>query len=225
MMQHLAREVSGLSLARRKNATCFLRWIRSAMPDAVIQAWYQKATKIRVLESRIWSIILNMYQNAGIEKDDDSQQSLENHSKFDEIQRFSKKKIDSSHDVHRALIEAEEYSHPCRWGEYQYVSGVMGISNNPFLSTEAGAAYMNFEATELLGFWKENIFEIDTPKREKPSLGLLLENEPETISVQRSEKKSRNEARWLRQRVFHTPGAGLEAANTFLVPTSSSEFE
>ena len=58
-----------------------------------------------------------MYQNAGIEKDDDSRQSLEDHAKIDEIRRFSNKKFNSSHDV-------------------------MRMSYNPLLSTEAGAAHM-----------------------------------------------------------------------------------
>ena len=38
LMQHVARDNSGLSLARRKDATCFLRWIMSVMTDSTIQA-------------------------------------------------------------------------------------------------------------------------------------------------------------------------------------------
>ena len=74
-------------------------------------------------------------------------------------------------------------------GEYQYVSGVMGIAYNPFLDSEDGNACMNFEVAELLKFWTEKIVEIDPTKRERPSLGLLLEKMPEIISVPRSDKK------------------------------------
>ena len=42
---------------------------------------------------------------------------------------------------------------------------------------------------ELLKIWTEKITEIDTSEREKPSLGLLPDNESETISVPRSEKR------------------------------------
>ena len=104
----------------------------SVISDSVIQACYQKVAKRRALENRASSIILNVYQNARIEKDDDSGQSLENHANIDEIQMFPNKKIDSSYDVRRAMIEAEECSEPSKRGEYQFVSGVMGISNNPF---------------------------------------------------------------------------------------------
>ena len=78
---------------------------------------------------------------------------------------------------------------PAERGKYQYVSCLMGISVNPFLSTEAGAAYMKFKVTELLKIWAENTTEIGTPERKKLSLGLPFENGPETIRVLRSEKR------------------------------------
>ena len=58
-------------------------------------------------------------------------QSLENHGKLDEIRRLSNKKCEESHDVHRGLALAEDYSRPTKLGEYQYVPGIMGISFNP----------------------------------------------------------------------------------------------
>ena len=48
---------------------------------------------------------------------------------------------------------------------------------------------MNFLVVELLKFWTERIIEIDPTERERPSLGLLLENIPEVISVPRSNKR------------------------------------
>ena len=74
MMQHVARDDSGISLARWLNATCFLRWIMSVIPGAVIQDCRQKATQNRALENRVSTICLNVYQKRRIEKDDDSEQ-------------------------------------------------------------------------------------------------------------------------------------------------------
>ena len=54
--------------------------------------------------------------------------------------------------MHRAMTEAKEYSKPYKPGEYQYISGVMGMSYNPFVSSEAGVVCMNFKVTELLKF-------------------------------------------------------------------------
>ena len=82
-----------------------------------------------------------------------------------------------------------EYSRLNKKGEYQYVSGVMGIAYNPFLNSEDGSAHRNHEVRELLKFWTEKIIEIDTVERERPSLGLILEKTPEVISVPRSSKR------------------------------------
>ena len=102
-------------------------------------------------------------------------QSLDNYGKLDEIRRFHNKKFEEGHDVHRNLALAEDYSRLNKRGEYQYVSGVMGIAYNPFLNSEAGSAHRNPEVMELLKFWTEKIIVIDSMEREKPSLGLLLD--------------------------------------------------
>ena len=155
----------------------------SVILDAVIQTCYERATKNRALENRVSSIILKVKQNAGTEKEDDSRQSLENHVKVDEIRRCSNRKFDSGHDVHRVMTHAEYQSKPFKRREYHYVSRVMWVSFNLFLSREAGLAYLNFGITELLKFWTEKIIEIDSLERNKPSLGLLLENDFEIIRV------------------------------------------
>ena len=188
LTQYVARDNSGLSLARRKDATCFLRWIVSVMTDSTIQACQQRAIGSKTMERGISAVILNVYQSIGIEKEDGSRQSLENHRKLDEIRRFYNKKFEEGHNVHRNLASAGEYSRPNKKVEYQYVSGVMGIAYNPFLDSEAGSAHRNHEVTELLKFWTEKIIEIDPAEREKPSLGLILEKMPEVRSVPRSNK-------------------------------------
>ena len=93
------------------------------------------------------------------------------------------------HDVHRNLNLTEDYPRINKRGEYQYVSGVMGIAYNPFLNSEAGSAHRNHEVTELLKFWTEKIIVIDSMEREKLSLGLLLEATPKVITVPRSSKR------------------------------------
>ena len=140
------------------------------------------------MEWRISAVILNVYQSTGIEKEDGSRKSLESHKKLDEIRRFYNKKFKEGHDVNRNLASAGEYSRPNKKGEYQYVSGVMGIAYNPFLDSEAESAHRNHEVTELLKFWTEKVIEIDPAEREKPSLGLILEKTPEVRIVPHSNK-------------------------------------
>ena len=189
LVQQVARDNSGPSLARRKDATCFLRWILSVMNNSTVQACHQKAMGSKTMERRVSTVILNVYQSTGNEKEDDSRQSLENHRKLDEIRRFHNKKFEEGHDVHRNLALAEGYVRPNKKGEYQYVSGVMGIAYNPFLNSEAASAYRNHEVAELLKFWTDKIIVVDPMEREKPSLGRLLEPTPKVISVPRSSKR------------------------------------
>ena len=70
LMQHVARDNSGLSLASRKDATCFLRWIMSVMTDSTILACQQRAIGSKAVERRVSAVILNVYQSTGIEKEE-----------------------------------------------------------------------------------------------------------------------------------------------------------
>ena len=114
------------------------------MTDSTILACHQRASGSKTVET----VIMNVYQSTGIEKEDGSRQSLESHRKLDEIGRFYNKKFEEEHDVHRNLASSEEYSRPNKKGEYQYVSGVMGMAYNPFLDSEAGGAQRNHEVAE-----------------------------------------------------------------------------
>ena len=161
----------------------------SMMSDSTILACHQRASGSKTVEKRVSTIILNVYQSTGIEKEDGSRLSLENHRKLDEVRRFFNKKFEEEHDVHRNLASSEQYSRPSEKGEYQYVSGVMGIAYNPFLDSETGGAHRNHEVAELLKFWTEKIMEIDAVEKERPSLGLFLEKTPEVVSIPRSNKR------------------------------------
>ena len=103
------------------------------MSDSTILACHQRASGSKTVEKRVSTIILKVYQSTGIEKEDGSRLSLENHRKLDEVRRFYNKKFEEEHDVHRNLASSEQYSIPSEKGEYQYVSGVMGISLQPLL--------------------------------------------------------------------------------------------
>ena len=53
LVQHIARHNSGLSLARRKDATCFLRWIMSVMTNSTVQSCHQKAMGSKTMQRRV----------------------------------------------------------------------------------------------------------------------------------------------------------------------------
>ena len=133
LVQHIARDNSCLSLARRKDGTCFMRWIMSVMTNSTVQACHQKAMGSKTMKRRVSTIILNVYQSRGIEKEDDFRQSLENHGKLDEIRRFYNKKFEEGHDMHRNLASAEDYSRPNKTGSIPICIWSNGDSIQPFL--------------------------------------------------------------------------------------------
>ena len=69
LVQHVARDNSGLSLARRKDSACFLRWIMSVMTNSTIQECHQKAMRSKTMERRVSTVIFNVNQITGIEKE------------------------------------------------------------------------------------------------------------------------------------------------------------
>ena len=76
----------------------------SVIQGAIIQACYQSAAEGKALEKRISSVILNVYQSTGIEKEDGSTQSLENHATLDQIRWLSNKKFEKNYDVIAAWL-------------------------------------------------------------------------------------------------------------------------
>ena len=84
----------------------------SVMTNSTVQAGHQKAMVSKIMERRVSTVMLNVYQSTGIEKEDDSRQSLENHGKLDKIRRFHNKKFEEGHDVNRNLALAEGYARP-----------------------------------------------------------------------------------------------------------------
>ena len=72
----IGRDDSGLSLAKRKGAMCFLGWINSVIPDLVIMACHQNTMKRKASVIRVSSIFLNIYQSVVVERDDHSRESL-----------------------------------------------------------------------------------------------------------------------------------------------------
>ena len=55
------------------------------MSDSTILACHQRASGSKTVERRVSTVILNLYQSTGIEKEDGSRLSLESHRKLDEV--------------------------------------------------------------------------------------------------------------------------------------------
>ena len=65
----------------------------SVITDTTVQVCNHKAIGSKTMRRRVSTVILNVYQSTGIEKEESTRQSLESQGKLDEIRRFYKKKF------------------------------------------------------------------------------------------------------------------------------------
>ena len=65
----------------------------SMMTDSTILACHQRASGSKTVERRDLTVILNVYQSTGTEKEDGSRLSLESHRKLDEVRNFLQQEV------------------------------------------------------------------------------------------------------------------------------------
>ena len=91
--------------------------------------------------------------------------------KIDEIRRFSNKKLELTKESMGALPKSTEYCGPNRKKSYSYVSGVIGIAYNPFLSEDIRDYFFDYEQAVLLRFWTSRIVTIRSAANPQTKLG------------------------------------------------------
>ena len=88
-----------------------------------------------------------------------------------------------------ALPKSSEYCGPIKKKSYSYVSGIIGIAYNPFLSEDIRDCFFDYEQAVLLRFWTSRIVTIKSVNNPQAKLGLVLEEEVTAPSVPKSDKR------------------------------------
>ena len=88
----------------------------------------------------------------------------------------------------RALPKSIEYCGPIRKKSQSYVSGVIGIAYNPFLSEDICDCFFDYEQAVLLRFRTSRTVTIKGATNPQTKLGLVLEEEVTAPSVPKSDK-------------------------------------
>ena len=70
---------------------------------------------------------------------------------------------------------------PIKKKSYSYVSGVIGIAYNPFLSEDIRDYFFDYEQAVLLRFWTSGIATIRSAANQQTRLGLVLEEKVTTF--------------------------------------------
>ena len=109
---------------------------------------------------------------------------LEPMRKINEIRRFSNKELKLTKESMGALPKSSEYCGPIRKKSYSYVSGVIGIAYNPFLSEDIRHYFFDYVQAVLLRFWKSRIATIRSTANPQTKLGLVLDEKVATLPCQ-----------------------------------------
>ena len=114
-------------------------------------------------------------------------EELEPMRKIDEIRRFSNKELRLTKESMGAMPKSSEDCGPIK--SYSYVSGIIGIAYNPFLSGDILDCFFDYEQAALLRFWTSRIVTIKSTNNPQTKLGLVLEEEVTAPSVPKSDKR------------------------------------
>ena len=107
----------------------------------------------------------------------------------DEIRRFSNKELRLTKESIGALPKSSEYCGSIKKKSYSYVSGIIGIAYNPFLSEDIRDCFFDYEQAALLRFWTSRIVTIKSATNPQIKLGLVLKEEVTAPSVPKSDKR------------------------------------
>ena len=109
--------------------------------------------------------------------------------KIDEIRRFSNQELRLTKEFMGALPKSSEYCGLIKKKSYSYVSGIIGIAYNPFLSEDIRNCFFDYEQAVLLRFCTSRIVTIKSANNPQTKLGLVLEEEMTAPSVLKSDKR------------------------------------
>ena len=116
-------------------ALCFIRFL---IEQISVPALNTCAKMLREGDERVKALLLlallDMHQSKPMRVNMKEPEELEPMRKIDKISRFSNKELRLTKESMGALPKSNEYCGPIRKKSYCYVSGVIGIAYNPFLS-------------------------------------------------------------------------------------------
>ena len=133
--------------------------------------------------------LLDMQQSKPMRLNMKEPEELEPMRKIDEIRRFSNKELSLTKKSMGALPKSSEYCGPNKKKSYSYVSGIIGIAYNPFVSEVIRDCFFDYEQAVLLRFWTSRIVTIKSTNNPQTKLGQVLEEEKTAPSGPKSDKR------------------------------------
>ena len=172
----ITQEGAVVACAKRRDALCFIRFM---IEQISVPALNTCVKMLKEGDERVKALLLlallDMHQSKPIRVNMKEPEELEPMRKIDEIRKFSKKEFRLTKESMGALPKSSEYCGPIRKKSYSYVSGVIGIAYNPFLSEDIRDCFFDYEQAVLLRLWTSRIVTIKIAANPQTKLGLILE--------------------------------------------------
>ena len=119
--------------------------------------------------------LLELYQDMPLTVPSKESSDMESYRKLEEVRRYSNKELKMSRELIETVRGQKDFATLGKLKSFQYVSGIPGMANNPFVNEEAREAYFDYEQVIVLNFWVERIEETGMLLVEQPKLGVILE--------------------------------------------------
>ena len=179
-----------VACAKRGDALCFIRFMKEQFSVPALNACVKMLKEgDERAKALLLLALLDMHQSKPMRVIIKEPEELEPMRKIDEIRRFSNKELRLTKESMVALPKSNEYCGPIRKKSYGYVSGVIGMAYNPFLSEDIRDCFFDYEQALLLRFWTTRIATIRSAANPQTKLGLVLEEKVATPSVPESDKR------------------------------------
>ena len=186
----MIQEGAAVACAKRRDALCFIRFMIEQISAPALNTCVKM---LRESDERAKAVLLlallDMHQSKPMRVNMKEPEELEPMRKMDEIRRFSNKELRLTKESMGALPKSSEYCGPIKKKSYSYVSEVIGIAYNPFLSEDIRDCFFDYEQAVLLRFWMSRIVTIKSATNPQNKMGLILEEEATLPSVPKSDKR------------------------------------
>ena len=176
----MIQEGAAVTFAKRRDALCFIRFM---IEQISVPALNTCVKMLREGDARAKALLLlallDMHQSKSMRV---------NMKEPEELEPMRKKELRLTKESMGTLPKSSEYCGPIKKNSYSYVSGVIGMAYNPFLSEDIRDCFFDYEQAVLLRFWMSRIVTIKSATNPQNKLGLILEEEVTAPSVPKSKK-------------------------------------
>ena len=171
----ITQEGTTVACGKRRDAFCFIRFL---IEQISVPALNTCVKMLREGDERakasLFLALLEMHEIKPMRVNMKEPEELEPMRKIDEIRRFSNKELRLTKESMGALPKSSEYCGPIKNMSYSYVSGIIGIAYNPFLSEDIRNCFFDYEQAVLLRFWTSRIVTFKSANNPQTKLGLVL---------------------------------------------------